>query len=109
MAKLRGGAKTGGRQKGTPNKKTEGLLEICERKGISPFEAMVDLALSASDDAVKFGVLKELCTYLYPKRKAVELSGPDGKPVDVNNLGTNDIVQDLVKMFGDYASERDSK
>lgn len=75
MAALKGGKRYGGRAKGTPNKKTQTLMELCEQKGINPFEGLIDLALSTLDDGLRFQCHKELCQYLYPKRKALEVSG----------------------------------
>ena len=66
--------KGSGRQKGTPNRKTEALEEICARHGLNPFEGMVKLALEADDINIRFNSLKEICQYLYPKRKALEVS-----------------------------------
>jgi hypothetical protein len=66
--------KDAGRKKGTPNKKTEALEEICARHGLNPFEGMVKLALEADDINIRFNSLKEICQYLYPKRKALEVS-----------------------------------
>ncbi len=65
-----------GRQKGTLNKKTEALHEICERKGINPFEALLEMA-QHDDPNIRLGALKEVCAYLYPKRKALEISTSD--------------------------------
>ncbi len=66
---VKGKPKTGGRQKGVLNKKSRTLLEICESKGFSPFEAMLELAIDGDKD-----MLKEVSQYLYPKRKAIEHS-----------------------------------
>lgn len=72
--------KLGGRKKGTLNRKTEDLLEICERNGVNVFEAMVQLAVNARGDDVKFDRLREIAQYIYPKRKAVEHSGEIANP-----------------------------
>lgn len=64
-----------GRKKGTPNKATEALEEICARRGLIPFEALIDLYQSAEKDEIKFNCLKELSGFLYAKRKAIEISG----------------------------------
>lgn len=63
-----------GRKKGTLNRQTVALEEICEKHKINPFEAMIKLALTTDKDELRFNALKELCQYLYPKRKAVEVS-----------------------------------
>lgn len=63
-----------GRRKGTPNRKTQLLMEICEAKGISPFEGLLELCVHP-DVHIRLGALREACQYLYPKRKAIEISG----------------------------------
>lgn len=68
-----GGKKTGGRTKGIPNKKTILLEELCEKRKIHPFEALLTLC-SHPDPSIQLGAIKEACSYLYPKRKAIEHS-----------------------------------
>jgi len=62
-----------GRKKGTLNRKTADLVEICKEEGIDPFRALLRLAVSPNDQ-IKIQALKELCQYIYPKRKALEHS-----------------------------------
>jgi hypothetical protein len=62
-----------GRKKGTLNRKTEALVEKCERMGIDLFEALLDLAKSP-DPTIRLSALREAIQYIYPKRKAVELT-----------------------------------
>jgi hypothetical protein len=69
-----GHERSGGRQKGTPNKKRS-LEEVCEEKGIDPFAALLEMAQDQSDKHLRFQALKEVCQYLYPKRKTLEHSG----------------------------------
>jgi hypothetical protein len=90
------GQKLGGRIKGTPNKRTQTLLEIAEKNNCNPFEVLVWFA---SGDYESLGYLqtktvttkdgstfeeltispelrqksaRDACEYLHPKRKAVE-------------------------------------
>ena len=92
------GNKTGGRQKGTPNKKTEELMDISKRLKVNPFEILL---LFAKGDWKALGYKSEKVTkyfgenkseeyvispelrsqsagkaveYLYPKRKATEMT-----------------------------------
>lgn len=67
------GNKTGGRQKGTPNKKTVDLLE---RLGnYNPLDAL--LAISQDEDTpleIQVKINLDLMNYIYPKRKSVEFN-----------------------------------
>ena len=64
------GIKTGGRQAGTPNKKTN-LFALCEEKGINVFEEMLSIAMTTLDPITRFGMLKEIVCYLHAKKKEV--------------------------------------
>jgi hypothetical protein len=93
------GLKTGGRGKGTPNKRSMELREKAEALGVSPFEIMLlfamgnEKALGYEGPQIKVlkdgGVVEmpwitpemrlkaaaEAASYLYPKLKAIEHSG----------------------------------
>lgn len=101
MAKPKGLAKTGGRLKGTPNKKTQTLFEICEEEGIDPFRGLLKLA-NHQDVAIKLQALKEVCRYLYPIRRAVEVSGPDQGPIETKSRH----VEEYEKMLETDFNER---
>lgn len=64
-----------GRKIGTPNQPTTDLFEICRRQGIDVFEEMVTIAANMKDPAARFSCWKEVAQYLYPKRRALEVSG----------------------------------
>ena len=70
------GQKTGGREKNTPNKRTQNLLELIEvnHKGFNPVLELIEISKSANIDVdLRVSILKDLTPYLYPKRKAIEL------------------------------------
>jgi len=71
-----------GRKKGSVNRKTELLTEKCEEHGIDPFAALLELAKS-DDQNIRLSALKEVCQYLFAKRKAVELTGQDGDDLSI--------------------------
>ena len=78
------GKKTGGRQKGTPNKDTQALQErIAQRyPGWDPVEAMAEIAQDDTNDVmIRLAALKEIAQYIHPKRKAIEHTGKDGAPL----------------------------
>jgi hypothetical protein len=77
----KGHPKWGGRQKGSVNKSTQALFDLCAKKKIDVFEAMLDLAITELDRDKKFDKLSQIAHYLYPKRKAVEHSLEDDSGV----------------------------
>lgn len=99
-----------GRTKGTPNRKTEHIFEMCEKKKFDPIEFLI---LVAQGEWKKIGYLaatrpkfgpgglivdeewitmdhrieasKKLADFMYPKRKAIELSGAqDESPLTIS-------------------------
>lgn len=72
-----------GRKKGTPNRVTRTLEQKAEELGIDPFETILLFALGDSDALgveveipleMQFKALEIACTYLYPKRKSIEVT-----------------------------------
>ncbi len=78
-----------GRQRGTPNKKTKSLEEKVEALGIDPFELLLSFAQGDNQRLnieeipleLRFKAIKEVCSYLYPKRKSVEVITTDENKV----------------------------
>ena len=76
------GERRGGRCKGTPNKKTAAVAEVLAELGLDPIKQMGQIAMDEHVElSVRVQVLKELCQYVAPKRKAVEVTGEEGGPV----------------------------
>lgn len=69
-----GTPKTGGRKPGTPNKESKSLLSKCESLGVDPFDEMIKLCREGVEPGIRMSALKEVCQYLYPKRKSLEHS-----------------------------------
>lgn len=68
--------KTGGRVKGTPNKRTQFLSDALEGYDFDIPKLLVELYPSLVTDK-KLDLLLELVQYLYPKRKALEEGNND--------------------------------
>lgn len=83
--KKKGSPKTGGRQKGTPNKKT---LEFSEALGsFNPVGALVEIYNQCEDWGIKLGAVKEMLKYIYPQRKAVDMNiATKDAPIIVDNI-----------------------
>lgn len=113
MARVKGSPKTGGRQKGTPNKDPLGLEERAKQLGVDVFEVLVYFVsgnfeklgydssiyhIEKPDGSIKMGYVitpemrlrasVELMKYIYPQKKAVELS--------TGNEGIRVIIEDYV-------------
>jgi hypothetical protein len=75
------GRKTGGRAAGTPNRKTKEVTELLEAIGCNPIEGMATIAADRKNTPELRGrMYAELAQYVFPKRKAVELTGDREAP-----------------------------
>lgn len=93
------GKRTGGRAKGTPNKRTQDLLQKTEELGVDPFEILLHFAagnweelgydsptrqiVAQGGEVIDIDTIPpelrqkaahDACPYLFPKRKAVDMS-----------------------------------
>ena len=73
-----GSPKTGGRQAGTPNKRTLDVIAKLEALGCDPIEGMARIAMDQSNSPELRGkMFAELAGYIAPKRKAIDHDLPD--------------------------------
>lgn len=75
------GRKSGGRQKGTPNRLTLDAIECLKNADFSPLEELVATYRKSTDENVRVTIARDLAQYIYPKRKAIEHSGDASSPL----------------------------
>jgi hypothetical protein len=76
------GERRGGRQIGTPNKKTQAVADTLAELGCNPIKGMAKIAMDESQPMqLRATMYRELAQYIAPKRKAVEVTGEDGSPI----------------------------
>lgn len=94
MAKAIGSPKTGGRKKGTPNKRTLAFSEILDARGIDLVSEILDAArrLPAHD---RIGIYISLLPYQYPKRKPSEGPAAPTSLADHLNQLNRDQLQEV--------------
>lgn len=84
------GKKTGGRKKGVRNKATATKAAAVAASGLTPLDYMMTVM---RDDSVephaRLDAAKAAAPYVHPKLAAIELSGPDGKPIEINTTVTH--------------------
>ena len=70
------GRKTGGRQKGTPNKATTKQAEEIRKSGLTPLQYLMRIVRNPKkDEAVRIEAAKAAAPYVHPRLQAVEHSG----------------------------------
>lgn len=78
-----------GRKKGTPNKRTQEVLDLLEEK-FPDYNPIVAMAEIANDEELpidmRMSAHKEVAQYVAPKRKAIEHSGNAGITVTLKDL-----------------------
>lgn len=88
-----------GRPKGVPNKATVEIQQKLAALGCDPLAGMAALAADPkSSPELKGKMLAELAQYVAPKRKAVEVTGNEGGPIEV-------VVEDNRPPIETYLSE----
>lgn len=133
MAAPKGHVKYGGRTRGTPNRKTQNLFDKAHELNVNPFEILLlfakgDWKSLGYDDGQRLKMVteggqhvyedvitaelratsaKEACQYLYPKRRAIEVSADiDPKLLDeaqeLNDLSEEELIaitkEELLKL-----------
>ncbi len=83
------GNKTGGRSKGTKNKRTQEVIDILNELDCNPIEGLAGIAkkaLERQDYALAGNMYKELSQYMFPKRRAIEVSAEVNPSIGIEDL-----------------------
>lgn len=85
---MRGGKRPGaGRKPGSPNKATAAREKAIRKSGLTPLDYMLKLMRnSALDRDTRLDAAKAAAPYVHPKLNAVEFTGPNGGPVQVEEV-----------------------
>lgn len=81
----RGGYRPGaGRPAGALNRRTVEQVEAIEASGLTPLEYLTSVYRDpAADEARRIDAAKAAAPYVHPKLSSVEMSGPEGGPVQI--------------------------
>jgi hypothetical protein len=78
------GRKTGGRTAGTKNRRTEELTARLDALGVDPLTGLAQIAQDPEAPLdLRARVQIELLSYMYPKRKALDVSSGIQQPVSI--------------------------
>lgn len=76
------GRKTGGRQKGVPNKATAAKAAKIEASGLTPLDYLLSILRDAgAEQGVRIDAAKAAAPYVHPRLATVDLGNKDGKPL----------------------------
>ena len=68
----RNGVKTGGRKKGTPNKRTADIMEVLN--DINPIGRLETILNNTDDENLKARICLDLLPYMIPKKRSIDVS-----------------------------------
>lgn len=78
------GKKTGGRQKGTPNKASAALASDIAASGLTPLDYMLDVLRDENADPKdRMWAAEKAAPYVHPKLATIEHSGKGGGPFQI--------------------------
>lgn len=79
--------KTGGRVKGTPNKRTLDIQQRLDELNCDPIEGMARIAMNATyEPELRGRMFAELAQYVAPKRKALEIAADVNTTTSVQHM-----------------------
>jgi Fe2+ transport system protein FeoA len=107
----KGYPKTGGKKKGSVNKISlaKEVAARLEELGCDPIAGLATIAGDpAVDHYVRVRCYSELAQYLYPKRRAIEHSGPGGGPIPISADPFDAITRELSRIAERAAAGADS-
>ena len=86
------GERRGGRQKGTPNRRTVEVQTRLSELDCDPIQGMALIAMDEGNPPELRGkMFAELAMYIAPKRRATELTGADGAAIAVEQRPKLDV------------------
>lgn len=99
MPRPKGLPKTGGRKKGTPNKLTRDADAIAQEMGIDPLRVLLELC-NHREPTIRISAAKEAAKYVYTQKRATELSGPSGQPIQTQVEASHELQELLADLKG---------
>ncbi len=108
MPFAKGKPKTGGRKPGTRNKITSDISYTLSRLGCDPITGMAKIALSKSkkiDDALRLRAFAELAQYVFPKRRAVEITPGKVDPNGAQLVPLTELMADFHRLRAEKAAK----
>lgn len=91
-----------GRKKGSLTKLSREVKDRLESLGCDPIQGMAIIAMDKTADVALRGRMHaELAQYCYPKRRAVEHSGPNGEAIEIDDARPKQRLEDRIRGVAD--------
>lgn len=101
------GKKYGGRVAGTPNKRTQTVIDQLAALNCDPIERIVtigNLAMEADDYVAALNAFKDLAQYVAPKRKSIEMTTHVTYEDQIRSMSEEELDEELRGMKLDPAN-----
>lgn len=93
------GERRGGRQKGTPNKRTAEFQAAVAASGIEPREFMLAVMRDETKElSVRMDAAKAVAPYVHSRLSAIEHTGKDGGPIEMTDANPRDLARVLASI-----------
>jgi hypothetical protein len=106
------GRKTGGRQKGTPNRRTQELLNAVERGGMTPLEYLLSVMRDeAAGKPERLEAAKAAAPYVHARLASIEaeISNPTRRAVEMSDEELLAIIEEAGVPFVNVPPPRHRK
>jgi hypothetical protein len=103
MSRQKGTPKTGGRKKGTPNKKTKLLQEIIAASGVTPLDYMLGVLRDENATATeRMDAAKAAAPSVHARLAAIDHAGNEEKPIQQRMIvhGVEETAQIILRAIG---------
>jgi len=98
------GRKTGGRIAGTPNKATAEIRGAAQPYTVEALEGLAQIARTSDSDAAKVAAWKAILDRGHGRpAQEVVLGGPDGGPIQVDDLSTTELARRIAFVLAQAA------
>jgi hypothetical protein len=95
----KGEERRGGRQRGTPNRRTVEITELSIRYGTEALATLVELMRHSADEDIVFRCSTEILNRAYGKApQSVRIGGPQGEPLDLTRLDDAALERLLIRL-----------
>ena len=103
-----GHPKVGGRKLKSKNKITRDVAGLLDKLGVNPIEGMAMIAADPTADLpIRARMHAELAKYTVPQLRSIEVTGKDGKAIEVNYVSaTEQLRSGIARVAGRKPAER---
>ncbi|QDK43201.1 hypothetical protein DOM21_17410 [Bacteriovorax stolpii] len=115
MGKHKGASKTGGRKKGTPNRRSLEFRNLLLGEGIDIVKEFATLYKKQTDDEIKLKMLLSSLDFSFPKLKSIDDSSDEHEDENSEEVGidlekmSDEDLDNLIAIYSKYSPKEVSR